>query len=271
MHTVSRNCGEDAHGHRGGNGHECTEPQVRCPVQPIDTTEVALPNNKSCESDSIDKDNTPPAVDTVADDSVAIVPTQDSDSIKDKPCSEVVESSGRKDPPFRVFYRQRQDLGCGQTCDRYIYGVHHNQRYYYRETMILHDDNHNSREDAPAVTDDSVAIVPKWDFDSEDKKPCSEAVGSSGRKDQGSGPKLNIDIDILSSIRRHPFKAILASPLLLLSATSLAAVTVSAAVFSVSTVLCAAFIGFDEKKQPVTQEDQPGPGVTTLKPEESTK
>lgn len=264
MHAVRRNCGEDD---RGGDEHECTEP-IRYPVEPIDTTKGGLPNNERCESDFTYKDANSPPVGTVSDDSVAIVPTQDSNS-KDGPCSEVVESSGLKNPPFRVLYRQRQDLGGGRTCDRYIYGVHHNQRCYYKETMILNDDNHNSR--APAVADDSIA-VPKRDFDSEDKKPCSEAVGSSSRKDQGLGPKLSVDVDILSAIRRHPFKAILVSPLLLISATSLAAAAVSAAVFSVSTVLCAAVIGgFDEKKQPVTQEDQPGPGLTTLKPEESTK
>lgn len=264
MHAVRRNCGEDD---RGGDEHECTEP-IRYPVEPIDTTKGGLPNNERCESDFTYKDANSPPVGTVSDDSVAIVPTQDSNSIKDGPCSEVVESSGLKNPPFRVLYRQRQDLGGGRTCDRYIYGVHHNQRCYYKETMILNDDNHNSR--APAVADNSIP-VPKR-VDSEDKKPCSEAVGSSSRKDQGLGPKLSVDVDILSAIRRHPFKAILVSPLLLISATSLAAAAVSAAVFSVSTVLCAAVIGgFDEKKQPVTQEDQPGPGLTTLKPEESTK
>lgn len=191
LRVASHSAGGDAHVpplHNGGaeNGHECTGPQVRDPVQPLDNAEVAeiaevaLRNTTSCESEvgSTDKGSSSPGIDTVADGDVVTVCKKDSNSVKDKPSSE------------------------GE---------------------------------------------------------------SAGRKHQGVYPRINIDLDIILSMRRHPFKALLASPLLLLAASSLA-------VFTVSAVLCGAFIGpgVDEKKHSVTQEEQPELRVTTLEPEEST-
>lgn len=76
-------------------------------------------------------------------------------------------------------------------------------------------------------------------------------------KPKGVGPRINIDLDIVSAMARHPFRALVASPLLFIAGTSFA-------VFTVSALLCEVIARLgedsDEKKRSVSQDEEKNSG-----------
>lgn len=86
-----------------------------------------------------------------------------------------------------------------------------------------------------------------------EKNNASEDTTAGPTNHKGLGPTINLDLDIVSSMRKHPFKVLAASPLLLIAATSLA-------VFTVSALLCEVIVpsgeGSDEKLRSAPQDEQ---------------